>query len=267
MEHVIGFIGAGNMGGALLGGLAREGLQNKVLAFDISGQALTNAVSLGAEAVSSAAEVAMKADIIVLAVKPQFYPEVLPQIQGNLRETAMVISLAPGYDIAALKKALGQEQRIVRAMPNTPALLGEGMTSVAFSEDSYEDEEKEAVLQIFRKAGKAVEIREALMDAAMAAASCSPAFAYLFIEALGAAATAMGVPRALSYEMAAQSLLGAAKMVLETGKHPGELKDMVCSPGGTTIQGVIALEKAGFRAAVMEAAKATLDRAQEMKQS
>ncbi|MFQ9801294.1 MAG: pyrroline-5-carboxylate reductase family protein [Clostridia bacterium] len=150
-------------------------MQNTVLVFDVSEQALANAVSLGAEGASSAAEVAMKADIIVLAVKPQFYPDVLPQVQGNLRKTAMVISLAPGYDIAALKKVLGQEQRIVRAMPNTPALLGEGMTSVAFSEDSYEVEEKEAVLQIFRKAGKAVEIREALMDAAMAAASCSPA--------------------------------------------------------------------------------------------
>ena len=115
MERVIGFIGAGNMGGALLGGLAREGLQNTVLVFDVSEQALANAVSLGAEGASSAAEVAMKADIIVRAVKPQFYPDVLPQVQGNLRKTAMVISLAPGYDIAALKKALGQEQRIVRA--------------------------------------------------------------------------------------------------------------------------------------------------------
>ena len=265
MNRVIGFIGAGNMGGALLNGLARGGLQDKVLVYDVSDRAVADAVSVGAEAAESASELARASDIVILAVKPQFYPEVLPQLQGELQPGAIVVSLAPGYDIAALKRALGQTRRVVRAMPNTPALLGEGMSSVAFSEDAYEDEEKEAVLQIFQKAGKAVEIREPLIDAAMAAAGCSPAYAYLFIEALGDAVTAMGLPRALSYEMAAQSLLGAARMVLETGKHPGELKDMVCSPGGTTIQGVIALEKAGFRAAVMDAAKAALDRAQEMK--
>lgn len=263
-QYTVSFIGTGNIGGALLQAIANQNSNYLVKAYDISEKALKKAESLGAIACSSIGEVVAYADIVVMAIKYQYYGDVIPELSVSIPKNAIVISLAPGYSFADLKEKLGKSQRIVRAMPNTPAMIGEGMSSLAFSSDVYTEDEKNAVLGIFRGAGKAVEVREDMMDAAMAISGCAPAYGYIFIEAMGDIGTALGLPRAMSYEMASQALLGAAKMVLESDMHPGELKDMVCTPAGTTIQGVMALEESGFRNAVIQAVAATYRKAKEM---
>ena len=263
-QYTISFIGTGNMGGALLEAIVKSKSGHLIKAYDISEKALKKVEKLGAIACSSIKETVMYADIVIMAIKYQYYGDVLPELSESVDPRAIVISLAPGYTFANMKDKLGKKQRIVRAMPNIPAMIGAGMSSLAFSPDHYNEEEKSVVLDIFRGAGKAVEVREDQMDAAMAVSGCAPAYGYIFIEAMGDIGTALGLPRAMSYEMASQALLGAAKMVLESEKHPGELKDMVCTPAGTTIQGVMALEESGFRNAVIKAVAATYNKAKEM---
>ncbi len=263
-QYTISFIGSGNIGCALMQSIAKTQKNAAIKAYDILPKALKKAESYGAAACASVREVVSGADIVVMAIKYQYYADVIPELTVSIPKNAIIISLAPGYTFESLKEKMGREQRIVRAMPNTPAMIGEGMSSLAFSPDPYTDEEKDVVLSIFRGAGKAVEVREELMDAAMAISGCAPAYGYIFIEAMGDIGTALGLPRAMAYEMASQALLGAAKMVMESGLHPGELKDMVCTPAGTTIQGVMALEESGFRNAVIQAVAATYRKAKEM---
>ena len=263
-QFTISFIGTGNIGSALIQSIMKHDKDYVVKAYDISDKALQHARSLGAIACQSIQEAVANTDIIIMAVKPQFYNEVLSAYPGVLSKDTIIISLAPGWGIGLLKSKLGEEQRIVRAMPNTPALVGEGMSAVAFSADRYRDEEKAAVKDIFLGAGKCIEVREDMMDSVMALSGCAPAYGYIFIESLGDIGTALGLPRQQAYELAAQTLLGASKMVLESGKHPGELKDMVCTPGGTTIQGVMALEQSGFRNAIIQAVAATYRKAKEL---
>lgn len=263
-QYTISFIGAGNIGGALIQAISRMQKGYLVKVFDISETAAERARSHGAIVCHSIAEAAAHADIVFTAIKPQYYEEVLTELKSTLAEETIVISPAPGYGIEALKGMLGEQQRVVRAMPNTPALVGEGMSAVAFSHDVFPEDDKQAVLDIFRGAGHVIEVREEMMDSVMALSGCAPAYGYIFIEALGDIGTALGLPRAMSYELAAQTLLGASKMVLESGKHPGELKDMVCTPGGTTIQGVMALEESGFRNAIIQAVAATYRKAKEL---
>ena len=263
-QYTISFIGAGNIGGALIQAIMKVNKGYLVKAYDISAQACEKARGYGAIICQSIPEVAAHADIIFMAIKPQYYNEVLQELKTAVPKEAIVISPAPGFAIESLKEQLGEEQRIVRAMPDTPALVGEGMSAVAFSHDTFPQDDKEAVMDIFRGAGHVIEVREEMMDSVMALSGCAPAYGYIFIEALGDIGTALGLPRAMSYELAAQTLLGASKMVLESGKHPGELKDMVCTPGGTTIQGVMALEESGFRNAIIQAVAATYRKAKEL---
>ncbi len=263
-QYTITFIGAGNIGGALIQSIMKVDKGYLVKAYDVSPVASEKARGYGAIICHSIPEAVAHTDIVFMAIKPQYYNEVLDELKTCLAKETIVISPAPGYAIETLKTHLGEQQRIVRAMPNTPALVGEGMSAVAFSHDTFPQADKEAVMDIFRGAGHVIEVREEMMDSVMALSGCAPAYAYIFIEALGDIGTAMGLPRAMSYELAAQTLLGASKMVLETGRHPGELKDMVCTPGGTTIQGVMALEESGFRNAIIQAVAATYRKAKEL---
>ena len=186
-------------------------------------------------------------------------------IENVITKEHVVISLAPGISIEYLTDMLGFDSRVVRAMPNTPALLGEGMTGVSYDASMFTLTEKDMLDRIFKSFGKYVQVDEKLMSAVTCASGSSPAYVYMFIEALADSVVKYGISRQDAYELVAQTVLGAAKMVLETEKHPGERKDAVCSPGGTTIQGVAALEEYGFRNSIMKATDACYAKAEGMK--
>ena len=259
----IGFIGLGNMATAMIGGMvakkivdakdilgsskSKESVDKAVNAFNITGKADNH-------------EVAKEADILFLSVKPQMYPLVIEEIKNDVKENVIIVSIAPGKTIEWITNLFGKNVKLVRCMPNTPALVGEGCTGVCHSENVTE-EEFAKVMELLCSFGKAYEVAEHLMDAVVGVSGSSPAYVFMFIEAMADQAVADGIPRKLAYEFAAQSVLGSAKMVLETGKHPGELKDMVCSPAGTTIQAVKVLEQKGLRSAVMEAQDACVKKA------
>ncbi len=262
-ELRIGFIGVGNMGGALLRGIRTHRPEHTVLACDVSEEACRRAEAMGAVICGSIGEVVRGSDIVLIAVKPQFFGEVMPQIQQALTERKLVISITPGFDFAWLKGALGENAALTRTIPNMPAMVGEGITLITFGAE-VTSEERQDILEIFRCVGRVCEMPERLLDAGMTGSSASPAFTYMYIEAMADGIVALGVPRAQAYELCAQAVLGAAKMVLETGKHPGELKDQVCSPGGMTIQGVKKLEENGFRYGVIAAEEAAWIKSQEM---
>ncbi len=261
----LGFIGMGNMGQAMLSGCLKvfkpeELVFTALLEKDCQAVSERTGVGYVMDAVSCAADV----KYLVLAIKPQVYPEILKKLSGKIRKDQIVISIAPGYSIAQVKEGLGGNARIVRAMPNTPAMVGEGMSGVCFSDDAYNDEERQMVETFFSSFGKMEVVPENLINAVTVASGSSPAFVYMFIEALADSAVKYGMPRDKAYIFAAQAVLGSAKMVLETGEHPGKLKDNVCSPGGTTIEGVAVLEAKGMRSAVIEAASAVFDKCDRM---
>lgn len=265
----IGFIGLGNMATAMIGGMVKNKL---VEAKDIMGSARTQETvkkAVDAYQITGAMDnrkVAEYADYLVLAVKPQMYPSVIEQIRDHVRKETVVISIAPGKSIewlCGLFQRDVQEMKLVRCMPNTPALVMEGCTGVCFAEAVTADE-KEAVMKILNSFGRADEVAENLMDTVVGVSGSSPAYVFMFIEAMADAAVADGMPRKLAYEFAAQSVLGSAKMVLETGVHPAQLKDMVCSPGGTTIEAVRILEQKGLRSSVIEAQKACVEKSRNM---
>ena len=262
----IGFIGMGNMGYALLKGVLKE-FPAESLVFTAKTDETRRRVYSETQVAYTPTnpECANSCKYVVLAVKPQYYPTVLKQIRYAVTAEHVIISLAPGITIASLKEALGSDRRIVRAMPNTPALIGEGMTGLSFDAEEFSEEEISMIHKIFGAVGKYADVEERMMSAVICASGSSPAFVYQFIEALADGAVQYGLPRAAAYTFAAQAVAGAAKMVLETGEHPGMLKDRVCSPAGTTIAGVAALEDAGFRGAVMKACKACWEKAESMK--
>ena len=257
MKYKVGFIGCGNMTSAIIGGLkAHAGIDaSEIIAADASETARAKAAdALGICTTGTNTEVSTQADVLFLSVKPQFYETVIAEIQPTLPAGQIIVTIAPGKTLAWLGERLGQV-KIVRTMPNTPALVGEGITGVCKNE-LVTEEEFTYVLKLLSSFGLAEAIPESLMDAVVSVSGSSPAYVFLFIEAMADAAVADGMPRAQAYKFAAQAVLGSAKMVLETGKHPAELKDMVCSPAGTTIEAVRVLEEKGFRGAVMDAMKA-----------
>ena len=262
----IGFIGMGNMGYAMLKGALNVFAKDELVFTDVNTERMiTVSKETGVSYVESNAELANTAKFIVLAVKPQFYPQVVKNIENIVKADNVVISIAPGITIQSLKDNLGFDARIVRAMPNTPALLGEGMTGVCYDGKTLNYEEKDIIGKLMGSFGKYKLVDEKLMSAVTCASGSSPAYVYMFIEALADAVVMQGMPRAAAYEMVAQTVLGSAKMVLETGKHPGELKDMVCSPGGTTIQAVAALEEYGFRNSIIKATESCYKKAEGFK--
>lgn len=261
----LGFIGAGNMAQAMIGGILAKGI---VKEDDIIASAATKKTidkvskEFGVNVTLDNKEVA-KADIVFLAVKPFYYQEVIDEIKNIVNEEQIIISVAAGKSVEWVENAFGGSKKIVRIMPNTPALVGEAVTAICPNEN-VTDEEKEKVCELLSSFGIAQFINENIMDAVIAVSGSSPAYVFMFIEAMADAAVAEGMPRAQAYQFAAQSVLGSAKMVLETGKHPGELKDMVCSPAGTTIAAVKVLEERGFRSSVIEAMSACADKSRNM---
>lgn len=260
-----GLIGMGNMGSAMLKGSLNVFLADQ-FAFTRrdheKGQAFAR--ETGVSYLPGNRVCAECSKYVILAVKPQFYAGVLTEIRPVLDKEKVIISLAPSYSIQALKEHLGASVRIVRAMPNTPAQVGAGMTGISWSDDVFSDEERTELNRFFSSFGRVETVPEALMDAVTAASGSSPAFVYMMIEALADGVVKYGMPRKQAYTFVAQAVLGSAKMVLESGEHPGVLKDNVCSPGGTTIAAVAALEASGFRSSLIEAASAVCERCRNM---
>ncbi|MCI9578650.1 MAG: pyrroline-5-carboxylate reductase [Oscillibacter sp.] len=258
----LGFIGVGNMGGALVRAARRrlEGAQ-LLLANRTEAKAAALATELGAS-LSNNRTIAGNADYIFLGVKPQMMGDLLAEIAPVLaarEDRFILVSMAAGLSIADIQGMAGGDYPVLRIMPNTPCSIGEGMI-LHTPGPGVTEEEVRVFLEAMAGAGRFAPIPEKLMDAGSAVAGCGPAFADLFLEALADGGVACGLPRAQALEFAAQMMLGAARLALESGKHPGELKDAVCSPGGSTIQGVRRLEEAGFRGAVMDAVIAACEK-------
>ena len=261
----IGFIGAGNMAEAIISGILKNGVINadKIVAFDISKERKEYMrEKYKINFFDSEAEILQEAEYTFIAVKPQVFP--------SLRETGMglnyqgtVISIMAGIDSVSLKAAFPNAE-IVRTMPNFPALVGEGMTGLCFSKNISEDK-KETVINILESIGKTLVLDEKNIDALTGLSGSGPAFVFQFAEALADAGVYCGLPRKDAYLLAAQTIYGSAKMIMETGTHPGDLKDSVTSPGGTTIEGIKNLEKYGFRNAVMEAVISSYKKSKELK--
>ena len=258
----IGFIGCGNMGGALV--TAAEKSTDKIAVCDFDKTKVEKYQKECCATPATAQEIAQNCDFVVLGVKPQMIQETLAEIAQSLRNRTdvTVITMAAGVSIAAIRAFIGANLPVIRIMPNTPVSLGAGMILYACEDVNCQTETK--FLQYFAKAGKFDKIPEDKIDAASALSGCGPAYVYAFAEALADGAVECGVPRDKAALYAAQTILGAAEMLLEYG-HPGDLKDAVCSPGGTTIAGMHALEKAGLRNAAMDAVAAAYKRTLELK--
>ena len=259
----IAFLGTGNMGGALARAASKQEGNELLLVNRHSEKAERLRNEIGGTVLTHEAAVS-EADMIFLGVKPVMLSELCGMIRRNLADRTaegqtgpfVLVSMVAGVSIADLQGQLGAQYPVIRIMPNTPVSVGEGMILYTCSEEVSEDR-KEAFLTAMRAAGRFLPIEERLMDAGMAVSGCGPAYVDLFVEALADAGVAGGLARKDALMLAAQTILGSAKLILESGKHPGVLKDEVCSPGGTTIRGVRKLEEKGFRSAVIEAALAT----------
>lgn len=266
MDKVIGFIGSGNMATAMMGGILRANLvsSNNVMCSDPSEEKLKKInETYGVNITTNNCDVANKADILILSVKPQFYPIVIEEIKNEVNNNTIIVVIAAGQKIQNIKELFGKEVKVVRAMPNTPALVGEGMAALCPCPIVLPNE-LDLICEIFNSFGKCEIISEKLMDAVTAVSGSSPAFIFMIIEAMADAAVLEGMPRSTAYNFAAQTVLGSAKMFLETGKHPGELKDMVTSPAGTTIEGVRVLEESGLRGIIIKAIHETADKSKRL---
>lgn len=262
----LGFIGLGNMASAIIGGILKKGLvtPKDILGSDKFSVAMQKAADqFGIKTAEQNTEVASQVDVLFLAVKPQFLEGVLVEIAPCLGENTLIISMAAGKSLSWLYEKLKVDVRMIRIMPNTAAFVGESCTAIC--KGKYALEEDVAVAEKLCGAfGTTQVIDESMMDVFSALGGSSGAFAFLYMEALADGAVAAGMPRQMAYQVAAQSTLGAAKLMAETKEHPGVLKDMVCSPGGTTIEGIKALEKAGVRAGVMDAVEACVNKAKKL---
>ena len=274
-ETKIAILGIGIMGGALARGLAVSGLMplEHLTLFDShtakattladSLKGLHNKADQGAEVARSIAEAVTDADVILIATKPPVVTTLLAEIAPALRSDQLVISIAAGVRIAKMEALVGEGKPVIRVMPNTPATVLEGATALARGA-SATDEHMQLALSIFCAVGKAVEVDETLMDAVTGLSGSGPAYVFMLIEALMDGGVKAGLSRQTARLLAAQTVYGAAKMVLETNTHPAELKDNVTTPGGTTIQAVAVLERAGLRTALIDAIEAATERSREL---
>ena len=252
--NTFGFIGMGNMGNAMLNGLLKEVPAHAIRFTDASEVVRVNvSEKTGVSSLPTNIELANSVKYIILAVKPQCYDEVIKNIRNVVTNEKVIISLAPGITIEDIKSKFDNDVRVVRCMPNTPALIGEGMTGVAYDSRLFDVEEIDTIAHFFNSFGKFRIVDEKLLNTVTCVSGSSPAYVYMFIEALADSAVKYGMSRNDAIEFAAMTVKGAADMVLSTGEHPAILKDRVCSPGGTTIAGVAALEKNGFRNAIISA--------------
>lgn len=248
----IGVIGYGNMGSAILCGAIESGViaPSQAYVYDVSSAAMENAKKTGVNLASDLEDLCQKSDIILLGVKPQYTPEVLAEC-GKALDGKAIMSIIAGITVERLKNMIDGNVRILRIMPNTPALVFEGAFALC-SDNDFTDEELTSAKAIYESIGIVEMIPEHLIDAVCGLSGGGPAYVAMFIEAMADGGVKNGLPRATAYRLAAQTCLGTAKMILEKGIHPGQLKDMVTSPGGTTIEGCEALERGGMRYAVMD---------------
>lgn len=266
MDVKLGFIGAGNMGSAMIKSIVKSGTlaADKIYIFDIDSEKLnTLKEETGINISKSGKEIVENTDVIILAVKPNMVKVVMESFKNSFDLNKIFVSIAVGIPLKFYKDILGSDKKIIRSMPNTPALVGEGMTLISYDENVVEGDVR-IVRELFECLGKVEKLDEKLMSEVTALTGSSPAYVFMFIEAMADAAVLSGIPRNIAYKLASQAVLGSAKMVLETGMHPGELKDQVCSPAGTTIEAVASLEKNGFRYAVIEAMNECTKRAREI---
>ena len=266
MKKTVGFIGCGNMGSAMIRGI----IDSKVVAPEnliVNDQNVKKMKSLkddlDIQVETSGNALVKKADIIFLAVKPNVYGVVLEAIKKDFTKDKIFVSIAAGITKVFIENILGDDKKIVRSMPNTPALVGEGMSALS-PNNNLSSEEINEILNLFEAFGEAEIIDEYLFHSVIGVSGSSPAYVFKFIEAMADAAVLGGMKREKAYKFAAQAVLGSAKLLLETGKHPAELKDMVCSPGGTTIEAIASLEKNAFSGTVIEAIEACMDKSREM---
>lgn len=268
MAWRVGFIGAGQMATALARGLISAGFtsSDQIVASDVVPAAREHFVQeTKASTVGSNAEVVAASQIVILAVKPQQMSGVLAELKGHVTSQHLVISIAAGVPLKTMVVGLGEQVRLVRVMPNTPCLVGASASGFAIGGAATKDD---AVLveQLLSAVGIAVSVDEKLLDAVTGLSGSGPAYVYQIIEALSDGGVRVGLPRDVATKLAAQTVMGAAKMVLETRQHPGVLKDAVTSPGGTTIAGLHALERGGLRSALMNAVESATNRSKELGQ-
>jgi pyrroline-5-carboxylate reductase len=269
VELTIGFLGTGKMATALATGFIRAGLvaKEQILGSDLVEPARAAfARATGARTVQHNTEVVQFARVLFLAVKPGQIPEVLGGVADQITDEHLLVSIAAGVPIAKLAQALPDGTRVVRVMPNTPALVGCSATAYALGEGCSPGD-AELIQRFFSSVGLAFQVKEPLLDAVTGLSGSGPAYACLIIEALSDGGVAAGLPREVATRLAAQTLLGTARMVLETGQHPGALKDMVTSPGGTTIEGLHELEKGGLRGCLISAVCAASEKSRRLGQA
>lgn len=256
-DKVLGFIGCGNMGSAIIKGVLKSNLFKNVNAYDIKKNE-----ELDVNYLSSIKELVEKSDVVLLCVKPNMFDKVLLEIKQTNYKDKVFVSIAAGITKEFIKQILG-DVMLVRVMPNLPLCVGEGM-SVVYPDDNINEENLELVKLIFEANGKISIMGEDYINKALAVNGSGPAYVFMFVEAMADSLVKNGITRDEAYKIAAQTVLGSAKMILETNLHPAHLKDMVCSPSGTTIEAVIELEKRGFRYAVMDAVEKCTQKANDM---
>jgi pyrroline-5-carboxylate reductase len=268
-KSTIGFLGAGKMATALARGFVKAGLvtPTQVIASDPSEAARAAfAREVGAKTTSSNLDVVKSSDVLVLAVKPDLVAPVLGEIKAHFTNEQVLLSIAAGVTLAKLEAGLGAGSRLIRVMPNTPALVGASASAFALGKSALPADGALAQ-KLLSAVGVAFPVKESLLDAVTGLSGSGPAYVYLFIEALSDGGVAAGLPRDVATKLAAQTVLGGAKMVLETGQHPGALKDMVTSPGGTTIEGLHELEKGKLRGTVISAVRAATEKSRKLGQA
>jgi pyrroline-5-carboxylate reductase len=262
----VGFLGSGNMGEALIRGLAQAGLvpPGHIAASDVRGDRLAEMErQYGIGTTPDNAALVRGSDVVVLAVKPQIVGPVLREVAAVADATRLIISLAAGVPTATLRTHLPGASRLIRVMPNTPALVLEGVTAIARSDGLHEGD-LETAEELFGAVGRVVVLDEAALDAVTGLSGSGPAYVAVVIESLADGGVKMGLDRATAMTLAAQTVLGSAKLILETGIHPAQLKDMVASPGGTTIAGIAALEEGGIRRSFIGAVERATERSREL---
>ncbi|WP_066068160.1 pyrroline-5-carboxylate reductase [Neobacillus soli] len=267
MEKKIGFIGAGKMAQAMIEGIIKSNRipRENIIASAKSAQTIEKVKQKYSIYCSlNNVDVAKFADILILAVKPDLHTAVIEEIKRDIKRNAIIVTIAAGITLLDLERAFGFEVKAVRTMPNTPSLVGEGMSAIC-PNPYLSAEEIMEVEHLFSTFGKTERLEEKLMDAVPSISGSSPAYVYMLIEAMADGGVRQGIPRDKAYRLAAQAVLGAAKMVLETGKHPIELKDNVCTPGGATIEAVAVLEKRQFGGTVMEAMESCTNKAKNLR--
>ena len=265
-NYKIGFIGAGTMGKAIIGGLINSGfiLKDEIIASEISQNAAEKVSSkIGIVTTLDNNELVEKSDIIVLCVKPHIVKTILESVKKSLSSDKLLISIAAGVSTSFIEEILDKQVPVIRIMPNTPALVGEGMSVICKGKYTSE-KQMEYAGELFSKVGRCLEIDEKYINAVTGISGSGPAFMYLIIEALADGGVKLGLPKQKAIELAAQTALGAAKMVIETGKHPSVLKDEVTTPGGTTIAGLIVMEDNKIRAALAHTVEAAAKRAEDL---